>query len=884
MQTAFLSNLWSLYGKTFVMKCLLSFSFLFLLGLSIQASHITGGEMIYQYKAAGSSGGNKMYTITLRLFRDENCANCAAMPTAVTIGAYNNDTRALLSYYRIPITSSNNLPLNPLPPCITNPPVLNYSVGYFTFDILLPDNNNGYTLSYQTCCRIQNIQNINDDIGATYTASIPGNNSMPARDRDHSPQFAQGISVVCHDRPFTLDFSAMDSDNDSLVYTFCGAYDGGGAVRGNANPSDYTTPAGPPFSLLQYTGGYSGTSPLGGAATINPATGIISGIAPSAGKYVVSVCVNSYDRNTGRLISTHRKDFIITVAPCDLAGAQLEPNYISCDGFTFNFQNLNPSPLNVSFFWDFGDGNTSTDPAPTHTYATAGVYTLKLVVNRGDPCADSTTSQLRVFPGFFPAFNNMSPVCNNVPLQFSDATTANYGSVNSWSWNFGDGTTSTAQNPLHTYFTPGNYNVSLVVGSSVGCIDTLVKTVEVLDKAPYTLTNDTLICNIDTLQLNFVTVNPGNITWTPNYMISSTSSFNPLVSPDVSTTYYVSYSDNFGCSATDSVRVNVVDRVSLNAMPDTTICTGDTVLLRINSDGLQYTWTPPATLNNASIQSPTATPTAPLTTYHVIARIGKCFTEEDIVVRTVPYPVANAGLDTTICFGDSYQLSASGGSIYSWTPRLYLNNSNIPNPISQQPPRDMQYIVEVRDVLGCPKPVYDTMQLFVAQIIADAGPADTNVVLNQPLQLNATGSSIYAWSPATWLNNPTIANPLAFPQESIQYVVRVSNPQGCFDTDTINVKVFKIDPDLLVPTGFSPDNDGINDVFRPIVIGMKSLDAFRVYNRWGQLVFSTTQTGFGWDGDFKGMPQGAGTYVWYASGITYLGKKIEKKGTVILIR
>jgi gliding motility-associated-like protein len=152
------------------------------------------------------------------------------------------------------------------------------------------------------------------------------------------------------------------------------------------------------------------------------------------------------------------------------------------------------------------------------------------------------------------------------------------------------------------------------------------------------------------------------------------------------------------------------------------------------------------------------------------------------------------------------------------------------------------------------------------------------------LQLNATGGTSYAWTPSTWLNNTNIFNPLSLPQENIQYALKVSNEQGCFDMDTIRVNVFKIDPDLLVPTAFSPDGDGLNDIFKPILVGMKSLDAFMVYNRWGQLVYSTTQTETGWDGTLSGTPQGTATFVWYAEGTNYLGKKIKKKGTVILIR
>ena len=847
------------------------------------AKHITGGEIIYDYLGPGTAANTKSYRITLRLFRDDNCFSCATMPSNVIICVSDNSTRQPVTFRNVNVSSTASLPLNALPSCITNPPTLEYTVGNYIFTIDLPDNASGYTASYQTCCRIDGIENIPNSIGATYTAVIPGLTGLGATGTDSSPRFAQGISVVCYNKPFTLDFSATDPDNDNLVYSLCGGYNGGGVT--NANP---VNPSSPPYGVLNYINGYSGTFPLGDQATINPQTGIISGIAPEAGRYVVSVCVQSYDRTTGQFISEHRKDFIISVAPCDFAGAQLLPKYISCDGFTFNFSNLNISPLNLSFFWDFGDGNTSTDETPVHTYTTAGIYDLKLVVNRGGSCSDSTTSKISVFPGYFPGITDNAPMCKGVPVQFNDATTANYGAANSWRWNFGNPSatndTSNVKNPTYIFGNSGSYDVTLIVGSDKGCLDTITKKIQITDRPQFSASNDTLICSIDTLMLNAVGSSGGSVTWSPNYMINNINSFTPLVSPDVTTTYRVQYADPYGCVGLDSVTVKVVSEVTLQVANDTTICRTDSIKLNINSDALQYIWSPAVTLNNAGMQDPVARPLAATTSYHVIARIGKCFKEDDIIVRTVPYPVANAGKDSTICFGTSIQLQASGGSNYSWSPRSYLNNSFIPNPISQNPLSTIGYVVSVRDTLGCPKPVSDTVLVTVARIIADAGPADTNIVLGQPLQLNATGSTIYSWTPATWLNNPTIYNPLSLPQDNIDYIVRVGNAQGCFAFDTIRVKVFKIDPDLLVPTAFSPDGDGLNDIFQPILIGMRSLDAFIVYNRWGQLVYSTTQTETGWDGTLKGAPQGTGTFVWYAEGTNYLGIKIKKKGTVILIR
>ena len=858
--------------------------FLLVIGCSYSASakHITGGEMIYDYIGPGTTAGTSSYQITLRLFRDENCFSCAVMPAAVIIGIFNNANGQQVESRKINISSTNQLPLNALPPCITNPPTLVYTVGLYTFNIDLADNTQGYTAAYQTCCRIDEIANVPNGAGATYTTEIPGMITM-GNVGDNSPRFSQGISVVCYNKPFTLDFSSIDPDGDSLFYTFCDAYNGGAAANANE-----INPAPPPYGYVNYINGYGGFQPLGSGASINPQTGIISGIAPPAGKYVVSVCVYSYYKFTKQFKSIHRKDFIVTVAPCDFAGAQLQPSYISCDGFDFQFENLNTSPLNLSFLWDFGDGTTSTQQDPAHRYAAAGIYKLKLVVNPGGSCSDSATAELRVFPGFFPGIKDNSPMCKSLPVQFNDATTLNYGAVNYWRWDFGNpavaNDTSRLKNPTYTYNTAGSYTVNLIVGSDRGCRDTITKIVSIVDKPAFALSNDTLICAIDTLKLNAVASSGGSITWTPNYMIDNVNSFTPLVSPDVTTTYTATYADAFGCTATESVTVKVVNNVTLGVSPDTSICRTDDIKLVATGDALKYIWTPAATLSSANIATPIALPTAASTTYSVIASIGKCTAQRTVTVKTVPYPLANAGKDSTICSGESIQLQASGGSIYNWTPTKYLNASNIANPVSQSPRTDITYIVEVRDVLGCPKPVYDTVAIKVAKINADAGPRDTSVVLGQPLQLNATGSTNYSWTPATWLNNANISNPLSLPQESIEYAVKVSNAQGCFGLDTIAVKVFKIDPDLLVPTGFSPDKDGNNDVFRPILIGMKSLDAFRVYNRWGQLLFSITSVGVGWDGTFGGQPQGPGTYVWYAEGTNYLDKRIEKKGTVILIR
>lgn len=272
------------------------------------------------------------------------------------------------------------------------------------------------------------------------------------------------------------------------------------------------------------------------------------------------------------------------------------------------------------------------------------------------------------------------------------------------------------------------------------------------------------------------------------------------------------------------------------------------------------------------------------TTYQVTASVGKCFTIGNTTLRTVPYPNAKAGNDTAICFGRSYQLHGSGGSEYTWSPVTYLDNPTIANPVSS-PQTSIRYVLQVNESLGCPKPTFDTVVLRVEKPVADAGPRDTSIVIDQPLQLLGTGNAeSFTWVPSTGLNDPNISNPIALITNDQQYILEIVSEAGCLSTDTIDVRVYKVKPGFYVPDAFTPNNDGLNDIFRPILLGMKSLDYFRVYNRGGQLIYSTTTQETGWDGNYKGVPQDGDIFVWTASGTDYQGKVITQKGKVVLIR
>jgi gliding motility-associated-like protein len=208
--------------------------------------------------------------------------------------------------------------------------------------------------------------------------------------------------------------------------------------------------------------------------------------------------------------------------------------------------------------------------------------------------------------------------------------------------------------------------------------------------------------------------------------------------------------------------------------------------------------------------------------------------------------------------------------------------SNTLNPLAY-PKRTTAYVLTVIDNIGCPKPKRDTVIITVRdQVFADAGN-DTAVVLGQPLQLSASGADFFLWTPSTGLNNPGINNPQANLSDNVTYYMKAYTEEGCFGYDTITVRVFKTNPDIFVPNGFTPGRP-TNNVFRPIPVGISVIEFFHVYNRWGQLVYSSNDPERGWDGTFAGKPQAAGTYVWMVKGKDFTGKVIAKKGTAVLIR
>ena len=854
------------------------------------ADHITGGEISYTY--VGSSGGNYQYAVVVRMFM--RCYSGRQFNNPTIISVFSRGSGARFADYNVNLARSEVLSLTNTDPCITNPPEVCYEVGYYEFTLSLPASIEGYVLTSHVNFRIDGINNLTNNynrVGATYVGEIPSSDATDGPQNTSAHFTGEDLVIVCAENTFTYSFAAIDADGDELRYSFCNAYrtSGSDGFGNNISP-----PPPPPYQSVPYGNNFSGTTPLGGLVKINATTGIITGIAPKAGTYIVTVCVEEI--RDGVVIATQRKDLQINIAPCSIAAAAMPDEYMLCGNTqTLTAKNNSTSSLIQTYSWEFFNaaGNSvfsSGAATPTHTFADTGTYSIKLIINKGQQCSDSAMAIARVYPGFVPDFSISGP-CIAKPVIFSDATTSAYGSPSSWQWDFGELNSnkdiSDLQNPTFGYTSTGNKIITLVAENSLGCRDTVVRTVEIFDKPPIGLSfRDTLICPPDNIQLK--ASGNGIFSWSPESSLSDADIATPFVSPLATTTYYVDLNDD-GCMNRDSVTVRVVNQVTLSAMNDAVICEGDTIRLKLNSDALNYAWTPSLTLDDASAKDPMALPNSQ-TTYQVTGTISSCSATDNVTVTTVPYPKANAGPDTSICYNTPAQLHATtDGSTFVWEPARQLTGATSLNPVAR-PRISTEYILYAYDTKGCPKPGTDTILIHVEPEIIPFAGNDTVVVVNQPLRMQASGGTAYKWFPSTALSADNISNPVAVfsasPSEgNYRYKVVVSNPTGCMDSAYVQVKVFSSLPEIYVPTAFTPNGDGSNDYFQMVAAGIKSVDVFRVYNRWGQLVYeSPVAHSFGWDGYYGGKPQPQDTYVWMVKATDYTGRIFVKKGTVILIR
>ncbi len=896
------------------MKKLILLLTLFSIGLAANARHLKGGWIQYEYLGPGSLPNTSSYKITIRQYLD--CGSIGPqIDDKATLGIFDAGTNQLVILKDIDSVVNGSVILNKrtYSGCIFPKPAVCYLINKYETVVELTDNPAGYILAVQRCCRINGIENIinSGDVGVTYSNRIPGIINGISFRNNSSPVFAQkDTALICFKAPFTIDFGAIDKDlGDSLVYTFCNGLTGGtnaASSEPNGIGPKPTSPSAPPFTSVPYnTPTYTGTSPLGPSVVIDSKTGIISGKAPPiTGEYVLSVCVLEF-RN-GINIGSTKKEIHVTVANCSISAADLKPAYTNCNDLTFSFFNESTATNIKTYLWTFGDtssaaSNVSTLPTPTHTYPDTGSYNLTLTVTSGNGsivCVDSAKAIVKVYPGFTADFTVDSSCILN-PYVFKDTSYSKFGKVTSWNWDLGEPTvttdTSTAKYISYLYPTLGKKTVTLIASNTFGCLDTMVKVIQVIDKPSlYLPAKDTTICYLDTVQLE--AFGTGAFTWSPRKFMNNTTLSNPTIFPTDTTMYYVSLF-NKGCVNDDSIKVNVVKSISVKVGPDTIACLTDPIQLYAKGLGQKFTWKSSNPLEKvSSVRNPTVIPSQNPTGYYVTAQLGKrCFATDGALVKVYPYPVAIAARDTVLCFGSPLQLLGYGeGNKVVWSPANKLvgaDSTNFRPFIATDTTTTYLLTARYLGTNACPKIITDTVKVTIVPKVNIAIGNDTVVVADQPLQLKIDGNvdsatTSFFWTPSIGLNNNKIRNPIATLAkyiDTITYIARASTPEGCYALDSMRVVVYKTPPDIFVPTAFTPNGDGLNDIEKPIPVGIFKLENFSVFNRLGQLLYSTSDIEKGWDGNYKGKPQQTGTYVYTVSGWNYLGQRITRKGTFVLI-
>ena len=459
------------------------------------------------------------------------------------------------------------------------------------------------------------------------------------------------------------------------------------------------------------------------------------------------------------------------------------------------------SGLITDWSWDFGDTTYSTDQNPTHIYANPGTYTVSLTATSIEGCSHTVSNVVTVNP--LPVANFASgTACQGSSLAFSNSSTVSSGIITTYAWNFGDGATSSLQNPAHLYSGSGNFNVNLTVTTAGGCSANITHPVSI-NPLPNANFNATPVCEGSASVFgNTSSISTGSITtydWDfGDTYTSSQSSPSHIYSVALTYTVRLIATSGFGCSDTITKSVIVNALPTANAGADQTVCFGNSATLTA-SGGSAFLWTPGGSTSSSISVSPASN-----TTYTVRVTDANSCTANDIVNVVVnSLPSVSAGPDRIVCSGTSATLNASGATTYSWTPGGSTSSSLTVTPAS-----NTSYIVTGTDVNGCVHS--DTALVTVSPLpTVNAGP-DQSICSGSTVALSASGANTYTWNPT----GSTSASVLVSPVISTNYIVTGTSAAGCIRRDTVRVTVNPVPVVSLSPTficpGFSTTLDAGN--------------------------------------------------------------------------
>ncbi len=566
----------------------------------------------------------------------------------------------------------------------------------------------------------------------------------------------------------------------------------------------------------------------------------------------------------------------------------ITPDTPICIGNSVNIVAEGDSILH--FHWTPSTGLNNPDTlTPTATPTTTTTYSLTAdLPGSGCPSMQgNVTIDVK-----YPPTINLGPdvtTCVGVPVQLNAVTTP----VNqTYTYNWTPTTylnNATIQNPVSTPTVQNDVTYVVIADpGAVGCARSDTITIHELPN-DFTLSNpDTTVCVGGVIQVR-ATGDP-NFTyqWTPSTYVSNPFIINPVMTPDTTISYTITATYP-GCpDMIHSFNVEVQPNPIVNIPDSAQMCQWQSIRINATVDppypDYTYAWTP--TIGLDSPASPNIVFTGDSSDNYILTvttPIG-CKGSDSTYITVFPGNFASLSpdVDTNICPRDSVYLHATGGVFYNWSPANtdMISDTMAANPLVF-PFRDTRYEVLVTDVHGC----HDTLDVkfFVHSDAVIDLPDSVVLYPGESYQMNPQGNVMYYhWFPPTGLSTDSIANPVSMPEVTTKYVVKATTEWGCPATDSIKV-IVNPESVLDIPNAFVPGS-GPNSELKIVKRGIATLKSFRIFNRWGNMVFETTDINQGWDGKYKGEPQPFGVYVYEVEAYTSTGLKFVKQGNVTLIR
>ena len=469
------------------------------------------------------------------------------------------------------------------------------------------------------------------------------------------------------------------------------------------------------------------------------------------------------------------KDTIViplTIAPLPVPSFTVDT---VCAGSAIHFTNTS-TPAGTGWSWIFSNGSTSNQQNPSVVLGAPGSYTATLIVTDSAGCSDTLSQNVTVNPQPVAAFNVTGNNCQGAPITFNNTST---GNPTGYSWNFGDGNTSTLQNPTHTYSNNGTYTATLIVTNAFGCSDTIQQSVQVNGPPVATAGPDITIC----LGSNAtITANGGTTySWTPGGLTGSTI----VVSPASGTSYSVIVTDANGCTASDTVRVFVNPLPVPTVSPNVSICQGQSALL-VAGGGVTYSWNPSGTNNDSIVVSPNSSITYAV---NVIDANG-CQATAFVNVTVNQNPPLTLAPAVFICSGVSQVLDPGNtGVSYLWSTGATSQTISVNTQGT--------YTVTVTNQFGCTS-VASSQVTVGGQIISNNNTVSICQGQSTTLTAGYNGST-YLWS------NGSTSQTISVNTAGV-YSVTVTDPNGCTGTIANTVQV-----NPLPQAGFTPNDECLND-------------------------------------------------------------------------